>query len=439
MILITLTVFLLANLYFNYPGNFVQVVVFLLLVFQVVLLYHYLDRTTKEINNFLDSMKYDDLNFTYPETQTGSPVDALHREFNKVLAKMREIRAEKDEQYYYLRNIVKHLGIGIITFNRQGDVQIFNTAAKKLLNVNDLRHIKSLNKISPALVESFYTLKTGGSDLIKIVQNGEIVQLSIYAIELTLRGDAYKLISIQNIQSELEEKEMEAWQNLIRVLTHEIMNSVTPISSLAATVDSELLDYLNAPLPVYTVKDEEMQDLHLAVQTIQKRSEGLIRFVSDFRNLSKIPIPKLKNVPVKELFDRIRTLFRQELNSNRIHLKVDIEPDDLTFNVDIELIEQVLINLAKNAIQALSEEEGERVITLSAFTDEKKRVYIKIKDNGPGIEEEAINKIFIPFYTTKKAGSGIGLSLSKQIMRQHKASISVRSDDSAGTEFLLKF
>lgn len=439
LILITLTVFLLANLYFNYPGTIIQIVVFLLLVFQVILLYNYLNRTNKEITQFLNSIKYDDFSYTYPVTETGSPLDALYREFNKVLAKMREIRAEKDEQYYYLKNIVKHLGIGIITFDKDGKVQIINTTAKRLLNVKELKDIKALESISPTLVESFFTLKTGGSDLIKIVQNGDIVQLSIYAIELTLRKEAFKLISIQNIQSELEEKEMEAWQNLIRVLTHEIMNSVTPISSLAATVDGELLNYIKDNSGICHIDNEDMKDIHLAVQTIQKRSEGLIRFVSDFRNLTRIPVPKLKHVKVHDIFNRLRTLLKQELKEHQINLRISIEPESLTINADQELIEQVLINLVKNAIQALGEEEGERVIELSAYIEGKRRVFIKVKDNGSGIEEDALGKIFIPFFTTKKTGSGIGLSLSKQIMRQHKGTINVRSNNNEGTEFLLKF
>ena len=292
--------------------------------------------------------------------------------------------------------------------------------------------------MSQPLVKSIENLKTGGQDLIKIQDEGYTVQLSIYAIELTLKGEPFKLITLQNIQSELEEKEMEAWQNLIRVLTHEIMNSVTPISSLAATVDGDLTSNIQENKDRYEIDKEDLDDIHRAIQTIQRRSEGLIRFVSDFRNLTRIPIPRMKEVKVQEIFERVLTLLKHDLDEHAISVVTSIKPQDLIVKVDPELIEQVMINIVKNAIQAL-EEETDRHIRLSASKDNKDNITIRIKDNGPGIDEEALTKIFIPFFTTKKNGSGIGLSLSKQIMRQHKGAIKVVSHIDQGTEFSLRF
>lgn len=417
-----------------------QVVVIILLVGQIISLFRYLDRVHSETITFLNSIQYDEYNPNFTQKKDSS-LDFLYKEFNHLTRKMREIRAEKDEQYYYLKNIVKHLGIGLITFDKEGKIQIVNTTAKRFFNVKDVKNIKELQPLSPILVESFFRLKTGGSDLVKLERNGEIIQLSIYAIELTLKGEAFKLISLQNIQSELEEKEMEAWQNLIRVLTHEIMNSVTPISSLAASVEQELLTYIkvNDIDEKHQIDQEEMEDIHAAVQTIQRRSEGLIRFVSDFRNLTRIPIPKIGKVLVRDLFNRIKVLLRNDFKSGNINLIIHLSDENLTMSADQELIEQVLINLLKNAIQALEEKEGEKIIELSSYVENRRRLIIKVKDNGAGIEEEALDKIFIPFFTTKKQGSGIGLSLSKQIMRQHKANISVKSTLEEGTEFILKF
>src|SRR5690606_11897895 len=156
----------------------------------------------KKTFTFLNSLQYDDFTTVYPD-ETGSSFDFLYKEFNKVLQKMKALRSEKDEQYYYLQNIVRHLGIGLITFNKEGEIQIVNTAAKRLFNVADLKNINTLKSLSPALVESFFSLKTGGSDLVKIEKNGEIIQLSVYAIELTLKDEIFKLVSLQNIQSEL--------------------------------------------------------------------------------------------------------------------------------------------------------------------------------------------------------------------------------------------
>lgn len=264
----------------------------------------------------------------------------------------------------------------------------------------------------------------------------ETIQLSIYAIELTLRGEVIKLISMSNIQTELDEKEMEAWQNLVRVLTHEIMNSVTPISSLAGIVEDELKSHMGNP--VATFNQEEMEDMHLSVQTISKRSQGLIRFVREFKNLSQIPQPNLAPVKVKNLLDEMAVLHKKELNDNHIEICVNIDPEDLVISADKNLIEQVIINLIKNAMQAFSEQDS-RKIELTAYLDEKTRPVISVKDNGDGIDAEAMERIFIPFFSTKKTGSGIGLSLSKQIMRQHEGRITVKSQLGEGTEFLLRF
>lgn len=416
------------------PVNTVFLIVFILL--QVYLLIRLLDRTNREIAGFLSSIKYDDFTTTYPTKGRGSSMDALYAEFNKVIKKFREIRADKEANYHYFRTIVQHVGIGLITFNKLGEIQIINSSAKKLIGIESINSIFELSKVSPKLVESLVKLKTGGSDLIEFTREGTRVQLSIYVIELVLRGEEFKLVSIQNIQSELEEKEMDAWQNLIRVLTHEIMNSVTPISSLAATVDGELIDHLKEEKPI---EPDDLEDVHLAVQTIQRRSEGLIRFVSDFRNLTRIPEPKLAEEPISKVLDHIFILLNHELENKGIKLHLDINPKDLKINMDKELIDQVLINILQNAIHALAENTGEKFIILKAFRNEYNRPCLVIRDNGSGIDEEALAKIFIPFFTTKKQGSGIGLSLSKQIMRKHGGAISVKSVMNEGTEFTLRF
>jgi two-component system, NtrC family, nitrogen regulation sensor histidine kinase NtrY len=281
-------------------------------------------------------------------------------------------------------------------------------------------------------------LRTGGRSLITLEIGGDERQLSVYAIELTLGNENFKLISLQNIRSELEEKEMEAWQKLVRVLTHEIMNSVTPISSLANTVEGEIVSYLDKSNEKPDISKDDLEDIHLAVQTIQRRSDGLIRFVNDFRSLTHTPMPQFQMVSVRELFEHVSILMKHDLEINQIRFIVNVKPQNLALTVDPELIQQVLINLLKNAIQALEEREN-KIIELLAYQDEKNNTLFIVKDNGPGIDEEAQSKIFIPFFTTKKTGSGIGLSLSRQIMRQHNASISVKSKNDEGTEFILRF
>ena len=438
IVIMALTIFLLA--YLIYKGQDITIIflIFILLGLEINSMLKFLEKTNNDFVSFLNSIKYDDLTSHYPTDGSGSASDLLNQEFNKVIAKFKEIRAEKEAHYQYLKTIVQHVGIGLITFNRGGEVQIMNTAAKRLFKVSQLKNINDLRSLSEPLVESFFRLQTGGRDLVKISYKGDEIQLAIYAIELTLTGEEFKLISVQNIQSELEEKEMEAWQNLIRVLTHEIMNSITPISSLASSVEGELREQLDNSQEVNEIHNSDIEDLHQAVQTIHKRSDGLIRFVSDFRSLTHIPTPNLGMEKVKDLFDHVVTLMKSEVQEKEIDLKVSISPPDMIVNIDKELIDQVLINLVKNAVQSFDEEE-DRKIELMAYHNEKSRPEILVRDNGSGIEEEALSKIFIPFFTTKKSGSGIGLSLTKQIMRKHKGNISVKSELGEGTEFVLKF
>ena len=340
-----------------------------------------------------------------------------------------------DDVAQFFKNIVQHVGIGILTFNKEGTIQTMNTTAKRLLRVDKIDKLDDLRMVDNSLVDSFLKLKTGGRELLRLKMGDETLYLSLYAIELTLRGEVMKLISMSNIQSELEEKEMEAWQNLVRVLTHEIMNSVTPISSLAGMVEGELEDKLKKSDLV--LKKEEAEDMYLSIQTIGKRSAGLIKFVKEFRNLTHVPQPNLTEVIVKDLLDEMAMLHKKELADHGIGISVDLPANGLIIQADKTMIEQVLINLIKNAIQAFDNQIDKRII-LSAY-DNDGHVIISVKDNGNGIDADALERIFVPFFTTKKTGSGIGLSLSRQIMRQHGGQITVKSKLGEGTEFLLRF
>jgi len=436
--LLTATIFILSGLILD-DGFIITILVFLILLgFQIFSLTKFLRRGNEELVSFLDSIRHDDITYSYKTDSDNENINKLNNSLNNVLKNLREVRKEKDADFQYLKNIVQHIGIGLITFKSNGKIQIMNTAAKKLLKVNQADNVDELSVVSDKLVDIFKKLRTGGRDLLRLEIGGDIVQLAVYAIELTLRGDEFKLVSIQNIQSELEEKEMEAWQNLVRVLTHEIMNSVTPISSLANTVEVDLNTQLANGKDVNTMSNEEVEDIHLAIQTIKKRSQGLIRFVQDFRNLTHIPKPKIKDIKVKRLLNELIKLLHNEIESREVKLNVRIDPEDLTIQADKELIEQVLINIIQNALQSFDDQTN-RLVEISAYVDEKSRPIISVKDNGNGIEEEALEKIFIPFFTTKKNGSGIGLSLSRQIMRQHQGLLGVKTKLDEGTEFFLRF
>jgi len=438
VIVLALSILLLANLLATDSLLLTVGLVSILALIQVISLIRFINKTNIEINSFFETLKNQDLlnpNFSPGE---GEYYNTLVEHYYEIINKLKASDTDKDAKYQYLKTIVQHVGIGIITFNKAGEVQIINTAAKRLFRITHINNIRELRKISESLVNSFEMLKTGGRDLIKIINNEETVQLAVFAIELTLKEEEFKLVSVQNIQSELEENEMEAWQKLVRVLTHEIMNSVTPISSLANTLEEDIKYRIDGDGEEKELTRDDLEDLHLAIKTILKRSEGLVRFVTDFRSLTHIPKTKFAEVTISDLFEHIELLMKHEIDQNQIDYKRSIMPPDLKIKIDQELIEQVLINLIKNAIQALKEEPDKNIV-LSAFIKDNKHIIISVKDNGPGIDEEAQSKIFIPFYTTKKSGSGIGLSLSKQIMRQHLGTISVKSKLSEGTEFVLRF
>jgi two-component system, NtrC family, nitrogen regulation sensor histidine kinase NtrY len=435
IILIAVSLFLLSYFILNGAGVFAISLFIILVLAQIIFLLGYAESSFKKVRQFLDNIKQDNYTNIYPVKFDGTETDDLHIEFNAILAKLQEDQAEKEANYQYFRSVFQHLSIGLITFDEEGKVQIVNTAAKRMMNIQQLINIGEVEKINKELHHAINNLRTGGSELIKIAHPDGIMQLSVYVIELVLRDTKFKLVSLQNIQSELEEKEMEAWQNLVRVLTHEIMNSIAPISSLASTVKGDIEHKLEDH---QMVPPHDLEDYLMAITTIEKRSEGLINFVSDFRSLAHIPTPKFQTIQLKTLFAQLETLLQNQLENNQVQFKTKIEPEELILFGDQHLIEQVLINLIQNAIHAV-EDAIEKTISLEAFIDESGKIIIEVSDSGKGIEEEALSKIFIPFFTTKKKGSGIGLSLSKQIMRRHKGNIQVRSKLGNGTVFKLIF
>lgn len=406
------------------------IVVFVFTFFTLYSLIHYVSITNRQVSRFLSSVKHSDFSQLFVNRAVGSSFEDLNTAFNDVIQKFLTTRTEKEENYRFLQTVIQHVGVGLISFNSRGEVEFINNAAKRLFNVNHLQNIFTLNNVQSGLPEKLLNLTSGEKTTVKIINDNDITQLIVYATEFKQRDQNYKLVSFQNIETELEEKEMEAWQKLIRVLTHEIMNSITPISSLAGTVNSILSDN-----PKFD--DAVVEDLKAAITTIRKRSEGLIHFVDNYRSLTKVPKPDFKIFQLKELFRNIEKLMLSELKTKGILFTMNVEPETLELTADSEQIEQVIINLIVNAVFVLEGRDNPK-ISLTANLDEKGKVLIKVTDNGPGIPEEAIDKIFIPFFSTKKSGSGVGLSLSRQIMRSHGGNIRVNSKEGE-TVFTLRF
>ena len=401
-------------------------------ILQVYLLIKYIENTNKEISRFFYSIRYSDFTQNFKSKIKGAGFEELNNSFTEVIEEFKKTRSEKEENFHYLQIIVQHINVGILAYTLDGNVELINNAAKKLLGINSLRNISELNEKSNSLAKALMEIRAGKKALVKVVDNNELIQLSIFAAEFKLRNKHIILVSLNNIQSELEEKEMEAWQNLIRVLTHEIMNSITPIVSLSSTVNNMLENSGN------NLSGENIEEFKGAVNTIEKRSKGLIHFVDDYRNLNRVPVPHFQISRISVLFDRIKNLLHEQLTLKNIALTCAVEPEDLEIMIDPDLIEQVLINLILNSVSAFDGTLNPDIKLLGRI-DNRGAILIQVVDNGKGIPEELQEKIFIPFFTTKKEGSGIGLSLSKQIMKVHKGGISVKSEVNAGTTVTLKF
>ncbi len=413
------------------------IIIGLIAVYEIYALIRYAEKTNRNLSRFLQAIRYADFSQSFSGTGLGASFEELNRAFGEVIRDFQKERAEKEEHYRYLQTVVQHVGIGLIAFEPHGEVELINTAAKRLLKISRLKNITTLGLVSHDLAGKLFSLQSGERALVKIQDEDELLQLAIYATEFRLRGRSIKLVSLQNIQSELEETEMEAWQKLIRVLTHEIMNSITPIASLASTVQELLSEPENEDVAPQN-DHETVSDIRDALQTIRKRSEGLLHFVNSYRSLTRLPKPDFRIFPISELFYPIQQLMTTQLNGKELEFSVRIEPQTLELTADPDMVEQVLINLLKNSAEAL---EGvfEGKIMLTAGLDGRGKVIIQVTDNGPGIAKEAQEKLFIPFFTTKKEGSGIGLSLSRQIMRMHRGSITVRTEPYKETVFTLRF
>lgn len=392
----------------------------------------YVDQSNRDFTAFLLGIKYDDFSATYSGHHKGKTFGEMYEAFNDINRKFLNIRAEKEANHQYLQTIVESVNVGLLCIDEEGGIFMLNKALQKLLNKPYLVHLDALGQIDENLLDSVKNLKAGERDMIKVTLENKSMQLALHVTEFALREQQLKLVSFQNISGELEEQELEAWQKLIRILRHEIMNSITPIVSLTATIDSMLNDS-----PHGSVTEEESEDIRAAISAIRNRSEGLMHFTETYRNLTRLPPPKFQLVDANDLIERIRVLFKPVFQKNGITFNMHLSQAPVIFQADVELIEQVIINLLKNAIDVVKE-VANPVITISTQRTKEGRAIIQVADNGKGIEKEMLEQIFVPFYTTKEEGSGIGLSLSRQIMRTHKGRINVQSVVGEGTVFTLK-
>lgn len=437
LLLLVISCFVFAYLFISTSYIYTITGIAILIVFQVWLIIRHFNQTNNYLTKFITHLKENDVSSVFSQKNIESYYPGLKTYLNDINSIITNIRIDKENQFLYLQYLVEHVGIGLIAFRNDGKVDLINSSAKQIFNIPTLHNIKSIDLIKKGFSNELNSLKPEEQRIFTIEIQNEIMHLAVKVSVLNLRNQDIRLYSFQNIKNEIDQIELESWQKLISVLTHEIMNSVTPITMLTSTIsgffkngdDQKSINDINRDIISETLEGLEM---------IEDRGQGLMKFVNHFRKLSKLPEPDLNTVVVNELFRNVSVLLKDELNSENIDLKYEAKPENLQIIADSGQIQQILINLINNSSDALEKVKSKKIIML-AYEQDKKSVIIEIRDNGIGIKEELLEKIFIPFFTTKIKGSGIGLSLSRQIMGNHSGSISVKSLPGKGTGVFLYF
>ena len=419
-----------ATLYHAYGLALGALVLLLLLVLDLA---RYLTHGQQALTDFTLALKYRDFSRHYPAQAVPASLRPLHEAFNQVNATFRELRAEREGQFQYLQTILALLDTGIVSYDAAGTVAWVNEAFKQTLHLPYLKNIRALQSRQPVLYEAICRAVPGQPVVVKLTVGLQTVQLLLSATQFKLRGEAFTLLAFKNVSQTLADTETAAWQQLLRVMTHEIMNSVAPIASLADSLGRHVQGARQQEAPA-----EWLDDVGTGLRIIQQRSEGLLRFAQVYRDFSTLAAPQRTTLYVRELLQTTRQLLAEQLAAQGIEVTLRVRPAHLTLHADGPLLEQVLINLVLNAAQALAQTLHPR-ISLRAWSYEQERVVMEVKDNGSGIPADVLDSIFIPFFTTRPHGSGIGLSLAKQIMQLHQGSIQVHSVAGAGSAFQLWF
>ena len=404
-----------------------------LLVVLVLDLARYLMRGQQALADFTLALQYRDFSRQYPAQSGPASLRPLHAAFNQVNATFRELRAEQEGQFQYLQTILALLDTGIVSYDAAGTVAWVNEAFKQTLHLPYLKNIRALQARQPVLYEAICRAVPGQPAVVKLTVGLQTVRLLVSATQFKLRGEAFTLLAFKNVSQALADTETDAWQQLLRVMTHEIMNSVAPIASLADSLGRHVQRARQQE-----ASDELLDDVGTGIHIIQQRSEGLLRFTQVYRDFSTLASPQRTTLYVRELLQATRQLLAKQLAAQGIGVTLSVRPEHLTLQADGHLLEQVLINLVLNAAQALAQIPNPH-LSLLAWADEQEWVVIEVKDNGSGIPTGVLDSIFIPFFTTRPNGSGIGLSIAKQIMQLHQGRIQVHSVAGAGSTFQLWF
>jgi nitrogen fixation/metabolism regulation signal transduction histidine kinase len=405
------------------------------IIIQLIDFYNFHRKAQQEVEQFVESIHYRDFSRYFDVKEAPVELQSLRRGFNEINSTFKLVSREKETQFQYLQKILELVNTGILSYeHKSGNIGWMNESFKNMLGIPYLKTVHSLERRDANLYKEVLNIRPGENKIVSLTKDKNVYKALMAATAFQTDGRVYKLVAFQDVNEALDETEAKAWQRLLSVMTHEIMNSVAPISSLAET----MLHRLKESARLLEGQPGALEDLELGIGTIRKRSEGLLKFAETYRNLNKITTLNLKKVYARDLFETLHVLMEPTLAQKNIEMDVLLTDTDLSLEVDTNLIEQVLINLVVNAIDAVKE-RSEPVITLSAYAGNHGRPVIKVSDNGMGMSPEVMDNIFIPFFSTKKTGSGIGLSLCKQILLLHKGNIQVQSIEGVGSSFLLHF
>jgi two-component system nitrogen regulation sensor histidine kinase NtrY len=407
----------------------------LLIIGQLMDFYNFHRKAQQEVEQFVESIHYRDFSRYFDVKEAPVELQSLRQGFNEINSTFKLISREKETQYHYVQKILELVNTGILSYeNKNGEIGWMNESFKNMLGVPYLKTISSLERRDAVLYQEILNIRPGENKIISMTKDNNAFKTLMAATAFQTDGRIYKLIAFQDVNEALDETEAKAWQKLLSVMTHEIMNSVAPISSLAET----MLHRLQASASMLEGQPGALEDLELGIGTIRRRSEGLLKFAETYRNLNKITTLSLKKVYARDLFENLHHLMQPTLEQKNIEIEIILKDPDLSLEADTNLIEQVLINLVVNAVEAVKDRPEPR-ITLSAHASVSNRAVMRVADNGMGMSPEVIDNIFIPFFSTKKNGSGIGLSLCKQILLLHKGNIQVQSIEGEGSAFSLHF
>jgi len=437
VVLITALACLLAYVLTNRSWFFTPLVIGILLAITIWSLIYYIEKTNKDLTYFILSIKQSGFTTSFPPGKKGKTFRRLSEAFNDVIEEFRKINLQRETHYQYLQTLAENIQAGILSFDRQGKIELANPAALQLLGVMRIGNINELSRINSELLGAILDLKPRQRQLLRTIVGEREVHLSIQVKELVMNELPFKIVLIQDLNRELEEQEVDAWQKLIRVLTHEIMNSVTPIVSLTEAVNTMLTKQDGERRDLAELDHEDREDLYSGLQTIEKRSKGLLRFVNAYKDFTKVPELIIGKVDIMALNRRVVNLFSSALGNHEILIEQSGSEKQIMAMADAEWLEQVLINIFKNAIDATEGQDQPKIHIL--VSQQHHQTTIKISDNGVGMDRATLDKAFIPFFTTKKKGSGIGLSLSRQILKLHRGTLNITSEAGKGTTVQLEW